>query len=337
MLAALGAAAACTSGGSSSTAATASVAAPIPFSPGNALQLRYIDQPIALVVQNAVSTQSGSTYTFEVAADAAFASKVQTKDGVSEGSGGRTTVMLDSLAASKDYYWHARATSGGTTGLFGPVYKFTIGPAVSLSTPSPIAPLTNATTGTRPTLRVSNVTRTGTPAGPITYKFEISTSSSFATAVFTATVAEGINETGVTPTVDLALNTLYYWRATALDIADGFASTPSSVQSFTPVSALWPGQVPPGTNGHAVRGGGWDPQTVTAFDGTVFSSPPLDESRIFDLIDRGFDPQGAIDWLNTHGYSTAAVWYPGTQTIGFQYTYMAFINGAWQLVLRVGA
>ncbi len=109
------------------------------------------------------------------------------------------------------------------------------------------------------------------------------------------------------------------------------------MQSFTPVNPLWPGQVPPGTNGHAVQGNGWNPQTVTAFDGTVFTSPALDESRIFDLLDRGFDPQGAIDWLNTHGYSTTAVWYPGTQTIGFQYTYMAFVNGAWQLVLRVGA
>ncbi len=207
MLAALGAAAACTSGGSSSTAATASVAAPIPFSPGNALQLRYIDQPIALVVQNAVSTQSGSMYTFEVAADAAFASKVQTKDGVSEGSGGRTTVMLDALAASLVYYGHARVTGGGTTGLFGPVYKFTIGPAIALSTPSPIGPLTNATTTSRPALRVTNVTRTGTPAGPITYKFEISTVPSFATVAVSATVAEGVNETGFIPSVDLALNT----------------------------------------------------------------------------------------------------------------------------------
>jgi hypothetical protein len=37
-------------------------------------------------------------------------------------------VKLDALAAAKDYYWHARAPVGGTTGPFGPIYKFTVGP-----------------------------------------------------------------------------------------------------------------------------------------------------------------------------------------------------------------
>ena len=47
-------------------------------------QVRNADQPIALVVTNAVSTKTGLTYTFEVATDVAFASKAQTSDAIPE-------------------------------------------------------------------------------------------------------------------------------------------------------------------------------------------------------------------------------------------------------------
>jgi hypothetical protein len=316
-------------------AVTASIVAPRSLTPANGALVPYGSQPVTLVAQNAISTQSGVTYTFEVGSDAAFATKVQTRDGVAEGAGGQTSVKIDPLAPSKDYFWHVRATSGGTTGGFGPASKLTVGPAIALSTPVPIAPLTNAQTGSKPALRVTNVTRSG-PAGTITYKFELSTSLTFSAAVITAIVAEGVNETGFIPSTDLTLNTLYYWRATALDAANGIASATSAIQSFTPTSALWPGQFPPGTTGHASQGIGWQSQTSTSFDGHQFASPPLDESRVFDLLDRGFDPQGALDWMNSHGYPTQAVYYPSVRVIGFPYTYMAFVNGLWELVLRAG-
>jgi len=64
---------------------------------GQTNALLFIPQPgtnnsgsYTLVVTNAVSTQSGTTYAFEVATDAGFASKVQTKDNIAEGSGGQT-------------------------------------------------------------------------------------------------------------------------------------------------------------------------------------------------------------------------------------------------------
>jgi hypothetical protein len=326
------------SSGSTSAAngLTASVSAPRPVVPANGAQIRNTDQPVVLVVQNAVSTVAGSTYTFEIATDSGFASKVQTKDGVIEGTGGQTGATLDALAAAKDYYWHARATSGGTAGLFGPTYKFTVGSAITISAPTPIAPLTNAQTTSRPTVRVTNAARANT-LGPITYRFDLSTTPTFLSIAVTATVAEGVNETGYTSPVDLTYATLYYWRATAIDAASGTSSAPSAVQSFTPVNPLWPNLAPPGTHGHAVRGPGWDPQTLTSFDGHVFSSPPLDESRVFDLLDLGFSPQGALDWMNANGYPTAALYYPNVQAIGFPYTYVALVNGAWVLVLRAGA
>ncbi len=325
-----------TAAASVAEALTASIAAPRPLTPANNAQIRNVDQPVTLVVLNAISTKPGLTYMFEVASDATFATKVQTKDTVTEGGSGQTSVTLDALAPATDYYWHARASGNGTTGLFGPAYKLTIGPAIAIDAPVPIAPLTNAQTGARPALRVTNATRTG-PAGAITYKFEVATSSAFTTVLATGTVAEGVNETGFIPATDLPLNTTLFWRATAIDAANGVSSAPSAVQSFTPVNPLWPNAVPPGTTGHAIRGPGWEPQTLVSFDGVRFDSPPLDESRVFDLLDRGFDPQGAIDWLNSNGYRTVAVYYANVRAIGFPYTYLALVNGAWELVLRAGA
>ena len=327
---------------------TASIIAPRPLTPLNNAPIRNTDQPVTLIVQNAISTKPGLTYTFEVATDAAFVSKVQTKDSVAEGTSGQTGVKLDPLAAAKDYYWHARAVGGGTTGLFGAVYKFTIGPAITIDAPVPIAPLNGTQTSTRPALRVTNATRQG-PAGAITYKFEVAAAATFATLVTSGTNVEGVNETGFIPTVDLPSNTTLFWRATALDVTNNISSSPSAVQTFTtkPSAAaliaaqlgvtLWPGLQPPGNNGQATMGSFWNVEPLVSFDGVRFLNPPIEEVRIFDLLDRGFDPQGAIDWMNGNGYRTIAAWYPAVQVIGFQYEYMALVNGRWDIVLKAGA
>jgi len=328
---------------------SASIAAPRPLSPGNNVQIRNGDQPLTLAVRNAVSTKSGVTYTFEVATDAGFAGKVQTKDAVAEGANGQTTARLDVLAAATDYYWHARATSSGTTGIFGPTYKFTIGPAIAINPPVPIAPLSGAVTTTRPTLRVVNATRTG-PTGAISYRFEIAPTAAFSSLVVVGTNSEGVNETGFVTPSDLPVETTFFWRATAIDAANNVSSPPSAAQSFRtsrPSAAagiaaqlgvtLWPGAQPTGTNGNATLGHSWDVGYLTSFDGVVFLSPPLEELQIFDLLDRGYDPQRAIDWMNANGYPTRGVYYPAVLSIGFPYQYMAYVNGAWDLVRRVGA
>ena len=211
---------------------TASVTTPRPLTPASGASIANLAQPVTLVVQNALVTKTGgTTYTFEVATDTAFSAKVQTKDGVAEGSGGQTSVKLDTLAAAKDYYWHARATAGGTTGVFGAAVKFTIGPAIAINAPVPISPVNGAATGARPALRATNATRTG-PAGAISYRFELATSSTFASIVATATVAEGVNETGFIPTADLPINATIFWRVTAIDPANAISSPASAVQNF---------------------------------------------------------------------------------------------------------
>jgi len=223
-----------TAGGTpaSDGALTASVTTPRPLAPANGAVIANLAQPVTLTVLNAPVTQPGSTtYTWEVATDAAFTAKIQTRDAVAEGSGGQTSVKLDALAAAKDYYWHARATAGGTTGVYGATFKFTIGPAIAINAPVPIAPINGAATGARPALRATNATRTG-PAGAISYRFEISTTSTFSSILVTGTNSEGVNETGFIPTADLPINTTLFWRVTAIDPANAISSPPSATQSF---------------------------------------------------------------------------------------------------------
>src|SRR4030081_3722208 len=59
---------------------------PAPVTPTANQQFKFAEQPLTLTVANAVSTGTTAlTYTFEVASDAGFASKVFSKDGVPSG------------------------------------------------------------------------------------------------------------------------------------------------------------------------------------------------------------------------------------------------------------
>jgi hypothetical protein len=341
------------SGSVSTSSITGSVTTPKTLQPTNGAQIRNSDQPVLLVVQNAVVTRGGgTTYTFEVSTDAAFSTKVQTKDGVAEGSAGQTGVTLDTLPPGKDYFWHARAKSAGTTGVFSATSKFTVGPQVALSAPTPIAPANGSTTAGWPTFRVNNAAVTGGSVGAVQYRFEVATSAAFTTIVLTGQVAEGPGQTSFTPAAGQPApsQTALFWRATAIDQASGATSPSSTVQTFTygpPTQqaalaaqegvVLWPGQQPTGSNGHAVLGTNWQVRTVTSFDGVTHVVPTLEELEIFDLLDRGFDPNGAIGWMNTHGYPTSAAYYPGPAVIGFPFEYLALVNGQWEMVIRSGA
>jgi len=334
---------------SGNSSLTASVAAPRPVSPANAAQIRNADQPATLVVQNAVSTQTGATYTFEVASDAAFATKVQTKDGIAEGSGGQTAVKLDPLTPGRDYYWHVRATVGGTTGLFGAASKFTIGLPITIDPPVPVSPLSGMVSSGWPAFTVVNSTRSG-PVGSLVYHFEIATNSSFTNIIVAATVNEGSGRTSFTPSGQApAAQTTLFWRATAIDNTNNVSSQASSSQSFTyglPTRqaqlaaqeglVLWSGVQPPNANGQATLGDNWDVQSVVSFNGAPHVSPTIEELQVFELIDRGFDPGAALAWMNANGYPTQAVYYASVQVIGFPFEYMALVYGRWDLVSRVG-
>src|SRR4051812_19866927 len=337
------------------SAPTVSTAAPVLLTPGNGSQVANQAQPVTLTVQNAAGAPAGTTYTFEVASDVGFTTKVQTKEGITQGATGVTSVPLDALLASKDYFWRARGNVSGVAGAFSDPFKFTVGAPITIGAPTPISPLTNAETTLRPALRVNNASRAGA-TGAIVYRFEVARDSGFGSIILAGTNTEGVNETGFIPTSDLPARTLLFWRATATDTANNVTGIPSAIQSFTPLPpsqaetvaaqlgiVLWPGKVPTGSVGHATMGDNWQVQTLHYLPGNVFfPSPDAEMIRIFDLLDRGFDPDGAANWMNSNGYPTAALWYPPPEkaVIGLHYVYLAsrnkiYVNGTWDVVLRV--
>jgi hypothetical protein len=220
----------------------------------------------------------------------------------------------------------------------------------ALAAPVAVSPLNGATVSARPVLTVQNASRTGAVNGGVSYTFEIADNVGFAPIAISGSVPEAAEQTSMTVGADLAAGKTYFWRATALGAADGLTSPPSEVQSITVESltqagaiaqqqgvVLWPGTKPTGTPGKARLGPGWGVGTATSFTGVTFQTPPIEALRLFDLLDRGFDPDGAIGWMRVNGYPSVAVYYPEPQAIGLPYQYIALVNGAWELVRRIGA
>jgi hypothetical protein len=219
-------------------AATASVTVPRQLSPAAGASIRNVDQPVTLVVANAVLTQSAAaTYTFEVSTDAAFAAKVYSKTGVAAGSGGQTSLTIDKIAAGTSYFWRARAEGGGTTGPYTAARAFTIGPAIVIDAATLVSPIANAGTGARPTFTVTNATRSG-PIGALTYKFEIAATSSFTPVLIAGTVTEGTARTSFTPSIDLPAETTLFWRVTVSDAANGVSGPTTLAATFVTSFAI---------------------------------------------------------------------------------------------------
>jgi hypothetical protein len=224
--------------------------------------------------------------------------------------------------------------------------------SIVINAPTPASPADGTVSTGWPTLTINNATRTG-PAGTLTYRFDVSATSDFANIVVTASVAEGAGQTSFTPNVTPlpADHSTLFWRAVAIDAQHSIQSSASTTQSFresNPSSqaariaaqqgvTLWPGAIPPGTPGQATMGNGWNVANLVSYDGVAFVSPTIDELQVFDCMDRGMQPQAAIDWMHGHGYGTPAAWFPDVAVIGFAHQYIALINGRWDMVLRAGA
>jgi hypothetical protein len=218
--------------------ATASVTVPRPVLPAAGASIRNVDQPVTLVVANAVLTQgAAATYTFEVSADASFSSKAYSKTGVAAGSSGQTSLTIDKIGAGTSYFWHARAEGGGTTGPFSAARAFTIGPAIVIDSATLLSPISGAGTGARPTFTVTNATRSG-PIGALTYKFEIATSNAFSPVLVTGTVNEGASRTTFTPPSDLPAEAPLFWRVTVSDVANGVSGPATLAASFVTAFAI---------------------------------------------------------------------------------------------------
>jgi hypothetical protein len=224
-------------------------------------------------------------------------------------------------------------------------------PSIVIAPPTPAAPPAGTTSFGWPTMTVGNAVKTGTDHA-LVYRFDISSRDDFLTVALSALVAETPGATSYTPSSTQpppAQGTLY-WRVIAMDQANAVQSGASEIQSFayyTPTEQnriavqlgvpLWPGVRPPGTNGQAAMGPGWQVGLLTSYTGVVFQNPPLEVLQLFDLLDLGFAPATTIDWLKSNGYATTAAYYPAVAAFGFPHQYLALVRGEWELVRRVGA
>ena len=87
-------------------------------------------------------------YTFEVASDPEFATKMYARSQVPPGGDGRTAVQIDRLELGRSYYWRARAEDGANTGPFTSA-QFEVLPRAHLGSPGLLSPVNNERTSSR--------------------------------------------------------------------------------------------------------------------------------------------------------------------------------------------
>jgi hypothetical protein len=211
------------------------IAAARPVSPVNDAQFAFLQQPVTLTVANGLTTgASPLSYTFEVSTDAAFSKKDFTRANVAQGSGPNTTLTIDRLAGALKYYWRVQVSTGGVAGPYSAVRSFNVGPEIVLGTPSLVSPVNGATTASPLSLVIQNIARSG-PAGTITYRVEVSASSTFGALLFTTDAVEqrGTQTTVTAPVSGLSGTVTYFWRARATDAANGIVTAYSVPGSFT--------------------------------------------------------------------------------------------------------
>ncbi len=239
----------------SSNPLSPSVAGPIPgvditppklLEPAQGFKFKESQQPIRLLIENASSTGVRPlTYSFEVATDTGFTTKVFSRAGVPPGTGGRTSVQLDRLEIGRLYYWRVRAEDGANTGPFATA-GFEIFPKPTINPPTAIAPVNNVMTASAtPVLTVANSATAG-PVGNMSYEFQIAADQAFAQLVSAGVVSEGAGQTSMA-SAPLAGSQTFFWRTR---VSDGETTSAwSATQAFrTPAAAPpppSPGPTPP--------------------------------------------------------------------------------------------
>jgi hypothetical protein len=220
------------------------ISAPKPVEPVQGIKVKESQQPIKLVVENATTNgQRPITYSFEVATDATFQTKMYARGGVPPGDG-RTSVQVDRLELGRVYSWRVRAEDGANTGSYA-TSQFEVLPQAQLSAPAAVSPVNGERVASRrPTLTVSNANR-NEAVGELSYHFQVATDQAFTQMVAAGSVAEGGGQTSFTLASDLATDRQHFWRVRATDVET--TSAWALTQAFlTPLAIVTPPPPPPG-------------------------------------------------------------------------------------------
>ena len=128
------------------------------------------------------------TYAFQVANDAAFTSMAFSQEGIAQGGDGSTRVVLTKLPGplAKTYFWRVRASSGTHPGTLRAGTHVQHRPrSRPAGARAGVARIGRARFRATPSLTTNNVQRSG-PVTAITYKFDLSDSSTFGRILFTS-------------------------------------------------------------------------------------------------------------------------------------------------------
>jgi hypothetical protein len=263
------------------------IAAPALLEPAQGFKFKESEQPIRLTVGNATTTGVRPlTYSFDVAADADFNTKVFSRSGVAPGDGNKTSVQIDRLDIGRTYYWRARAEDGANIGAYASA-GFEIQPKAAIGTPALIAPINNADAGSQtPVLQVQNAATVG-PVGGVTYEFQVATDQAFTRLIAAGIVNEGSGTTTFNSSA-LGWATTYFWRVRASDGETTSAWTASQVFRTPNAPVVKPPQTPnPGGGGtgncDALIGGDKE-KLVECIWGTV--PKPTNEYEAFEVTKR---------------------------------------------------
>jgi hypothetical protein len=322
----------------SSNPLSPTVAGPIPgveisspkiLDPAAGTRIAVDKQPVTLLIENASTNGVRPLwYVFDVATDAAFTNKVFTRDKVTPGDGGRTSVRLpDPLATGRTYYWRAHAEDGANTGGATAATNFDVFTPIVINAPTLVSPEPNAMVDSlRPRFTINNAPRSG-PVGAISYLIEVADSDSFANKAAAWTAGEQPNQTTFTIGVDLAFSKVYYWHVRAFDptTAGPFSATQAFVTPSAPPPPPAPGPAP-SPSGPAAN------DAMNLGQAAVYNSPP-------DVA--GWPATGSITRIDmspsaglSFQFTTQNSW-PDVVPPGFsgplQYTVWAVVNvnGRW--------
>jgi hypothetical protein len=209
--------------------------------PAQGAKFKEAQQPIRLLVENATSSGVRPLYyTFEVASDGEFQTKMFARSQVPPGGDGRTTVQIDRLELGRTYHWRARAEDGANSGPYVTA-QFQLLPRASIGAPPQIAPINNERTGTRQPTMFAGRPERNEAVGGLVYEFQIALDGAFSQIVASALADETGGQTTFTPGHALAANTQHFWRVRA---ADAETQGPwSAVQGFITAAAA-PGPSP---------------------------------------------------------------------------------------------
>lgn len=208
-----------------------------------------------LTINNSTDAEGNSiTYDFQVSTSTSFSTIAAQATGVAQGAGGQTSwIVSTNLTTGTTYHWRVRAYDGALYSSWAAYRSFTVAVNTAPTVPALSSPAAGATVTTlTPTLVLTN--STDAEGNTITYDFQVSTSSSFATIAAQVTGrSQGTGTTSWVVSPDLVNGTTYYWRARAYDgsLYSAYASSRTFVVSVnTPPGS--PGPLSPENNGRVI-------------------------------------------------------------------------------------